>query len=163
MKSVLAGCWRHKSGRLWQKASQRITAAPDAPRLIETRVELTQVAPSQGAGMREGYLYLRLSLVNRDLKPVDYDASKIMLEIDGQGTSHAPAPRQGYSSMHYVQVDASRKAPHELDYLETGTILPGGSVTGWLRFQVPSSERPVNWRLQTWVLSGGRSASAVCL
>ena len=130
------------------------SAAPDAPRLIETRVELTQVAPSQSAGMREGYLYLRLSLMNRDLKPVDYDASKIMLEIDGQGTSHAPAPRQGYSSMHYVQVDASRKAPHELDYLETGTILPGGSVTGWLRFQVPSFREASELATKTWVLSG---------
>ena len=132
------------------------TPAPEELKMLEANVELTQVLSDNSMGSRNRFLYLRLTITNGDMKPVRYDASDILLQVDGQDIRHTPTTARSYGSTAYVQLGSSaknRKKTSELDYLGEGEISPGGKITGWLRFRIPSFRKAGELAEKTWVLA----------
>jgi len=40
------------------------------------------------------------------------------------------------------------------DFLSTGELAPGGQITGWVAFEVPVGEQPIEFRYEKATFSG---------
>jgi len=100
-------------------------------------------------------LYCHVSIENRDTSAVRFDATEIALEVDGQAVKHVASNSQNYSETIRTAKDSPfGRRPAQLEYLDLGQISPGGSVDGWLRFDLPSFRQARELAKKTWMLTG---------
>jgi len=144
------------------------STAPGPPEFLRVSVDSTQMSDSRSQRQVQRpdgrtypitssvkALYLRLSVDNLDVNTVPYDASQFVLQVDGQTLRHVACKSRNYSEKIYLDGDAaSSRNPVELEYLEAGQISAGGSVDGWLRFELPSVREVRDLAKKTWRLSG---------
>ncbi|MBC8869644.1 MAG: HEAT repeat domain-containing protein [Planctomycetes bacterium] len=144
------------------------STAPGPPEFLRVSVDSTQMSDSKSQRqMRRPdgrtyavsssvkAIYLRLSVNNRDINAAPYDASQFALQVDGQTLRHVACKSRSYSEKIYSAGNATApRDPAELEYLQTGQISAGGSVDGWLRFELPSVREVRDLAKKTWRLSG---------
>ena len=139
-------------------------AAPETPELLSVDVKFTQMPRSISYSQR--CLYLQLTITNGDINPIAYDVGDFSLKIDGNPVSHEPARHSSYSSYDQVQTGGAGRPvrkPGELDYLESGTIPPGGTATGWLRFKLPQVRNIEDLTPKAWALFGKAGTRTVAI
>ncbi|HUG71610.1 MAG TPA: HEAT repeat domain-containing protein, partial [Pirellulaceae bacterium] len=134
-------------------ATEDLTA-PGTPDTIQFGIDMTQVALLSS---NDRAIYFQLSIKNRGLKPVHYDASDVVLELDGNSVKHSEAPQNAYATL-YVNNPATPQRmtmlqPAQLMYLATGELLPGDEAVGWLRFELANVRRASELADKKWLLA----------
>ncbi len=125
------------------------STAPGPFQVIRMDVGLTQFTSGKPIE-----LFFELTLVNQGTETVSYDVSKLTLEVDDAKI----APSLNAAERSYWIYTAGSMNAHtptaRLQYLGAGTIAPGGTVSGWVSFEIPQIKNAGDPLPTRWILSG---------
>ncbi len=100
---------------------------------------ILDVARTQFTSQRSSRLFVDLTLTSQGADPVTFDASDFVLSVGGQSISASPVTEKDsiLGSVYLNDSMDERVSWHELQYLESGEIVPGGVAVGWISFKLP--------------------------